>query len=215
VIFESIFLMMSYFTKNTCFDFVSNIMANLACLEEGRKFMVEEKYIEAIVVQMVTKNLNQHRRTYLMACLRNLLFDYEKYKEKFLEMNVPRDVLKVLIDEQGITEDRLPEEWKFCSAKGKKSEEEIDMEISSSLVDCLVLLANDDELLKRMHVMNTLSIIDKFKLSDKYEDTELRLQVLKNQLLSIGKTLKEEEEQKKEDEKKDDDEMPSLEQQDM
>lgn len=177
--------------------------------------MVEEKYIEAIVVQMVTKNLNQHRRTYLMACLRNLLFDYEKYKEKFLEMNVPRDVLKVLIDEQGITEDRLPEEWKFCSAKGKKSEEEIDMEISSSLVDCLVLLANDDELLKRMHVMNTLSIIDKFKLSDKYEDTELRLQVLKNQLLSIGKTLKEEEEQKKEDEKKDDDEMPSLEQQDM
>ena len=67
--------MFCYFTKNTIFDFVANIMANLACLNEGRKFMIDNKYIEAIVVQMVTKYLSQHRRKYLMTCLRNLLFE--------------------------------------------------------------------------------------------------------------------------------------------
>jgi hypothetical protein len=50
IIAESIFGMMCYFSKNTNFDFVSNIMANLACLTEGRTFMIENKYIEAIVV---------------------------------------------------------------------------------------------------------------------------------------------------------------------
>jgi len=74
IIAESIFGMFCYFSKNTNFDFVSNVMANLACLKEGRQFMIENKYIEAIVMQMVTKYLNQHRRKFLMACLRNLLF---------------------------------------------------------------------------------------------------------------------------------------------
>lgn len=50
IIIESIFGMFCYFSKNTAFDFVSNIVANMACLHEGRKFMVEHKYIEAIVV---------------------------------------------------------------------------------------------------------------------------------------------------------------------
>jgi len=75
IIAETIFGMFCYFTKNTIFDFVANIMANLACLNEGRKFMIDNKYIEAIVVQMVTKYLSQHRRKYLMTCLRNLLFE--------------------------------------------------------------------------------------------------------------------------------------------
>ena len=58
--------MFCYFAKNTIFDFGANVMANLACLEEGRKFMIDNKYIEAIVVQMVTKKLNAHRRKYLI-----------------------------------------------------------------------------------------------------------------------------------------------------
>ena len=48
IIAESIFGMFCYFTKNAIFDFVPNIMANLACLNEGRKFMIDNKYIEAI-----------------------------------------------------------------------------------------------------------------------------------------------------------------------
>jgi hypothetical protein len=85
--------------KNAAFDFVANIMANLACLEEGRKFLIENKYIEAIVTQMTTKDMSQHRRKYLMTCLRNLFFGFQTYQDKFLEMNVPRDICKVLIDE--------------------------------------------------------------------------------------------------------------------
>jgi hypothetical protein len=126
VIAESTFGMFCYFAKNTIFDFGANVMANLACLEEGRKFMIDNKYIEAIVVQMVTKKLNAHRRKYLIQCLRNLLFEYEKYQDKFMDMNVARDICKVLIDEQGLTEDHLPESWKFCSAKFAKKKEAID-----------------------------------------------------------------------------------------
>lgn len=105
IVAESVFGMSCYFSKNKAFDFVTNLMANLACLSEGRKFMIENKYVEAIVVQMVTKYLNSHRRKYLIQCLRNLLFEYQEYEEKFLEMNVARDVCKVLIDEQGIVGD--------------------------------------------------------------------------------------------------------------
>lgn len=90
---------MCYFSLNNSFDFVSNIMANLACLGEGRQWMIENKYIEAIVVQLVTKHMNVHRRKFLMNCLRNLLFEYDNFEQKFLDMNVMRDVCKVLIDE--------------------------------------------------------------------------------------------------------------------
>ena len=99
---QSIFGMFCYFYKNNSFDFVSNIMANLAVQEEGRKFMIEHKYFAAISAQLFQKKLNAHRRKYLITCIRNLLFDYEKYEETFLEINVPRDICKHLIDEQGI-----------------------------------------------------------------------------------------------------------------
>ena len=83
IIVESVFGMFCYFSKNTAFDFVSNIMANLACLSEGRQFMIDNKYIEAMTVQMISKDLNKHRRKFLITCLRNLLFEYEKYQDKF------------------------------------------------------------------------------------------------------------------------------------
>ena len=50
IIVESVFGMMCYFNNNKIFDFVSNIMSNLACLSDGRKFMIDNKYIEAIVI---------------------------------------------------------------------------------------------------------------------------------------------------------------------
>ena len=60
---------------------------------------------------MVTKDLNSHRRKFLINCLRNLLFEYQPYENKFMEMNVPRDICKLLIDEQGLVEDKLPDNW--------------------------------------------------------------------------------------------------------
>ena len=50
IIAESIFGMFCYFSKNQAFDFVANIMSNLACQQDGRKFMIDHSYIEAISV---------------------------------------------------------------------------------------------------------------------------------------------------------------------
>mmetsp|Transcript_3751 Transcript_3751/g.6396 ORF Transcript_3751/g.6396 Transcript_3751/m.6396 type:complete len:222 (+) Transcript_3751:489-1154(+) len=180
IIAESIFGMSCYFSKNKSFDFVSNIMANLACLEEGRNFMIEHKYIEAIVVQMVTKFLNQHRRKYLIQCIRNLLFEFTTHEEKFLEMNVARDICKVLIDEQGITEDKLPDAWKIWKAKQVKSESDIDYHNTAHMIDALVLLTNSDKLLRRMHEIDVNSVLTqiRFPQEPQWEDVTLRIQVI-------------------------------------
>jgi len=180
IIVESVFGMFCYFSKNTSFDFVANIMANLACLGEGRSFMIDHQYIEAVVVQMVTKYMNPHRRKYLQACLRNLLFEYAAYESKFLEMNVPRDVCKVLIDEQGLA-DELPESWATWKAKTPKSDlADIDMPNTAAMVDALVLLANSTRLLKRMHEIDVQSLLPVIRLpqTPEWEDAQLRLQGL-------------------------------------
>jgi len=63
-------------------------------------------------------------------------------------MNVPRDICKVLIDEQGLTNEALPKDWHLYASKEKR--EDISSENTISLIDTLVLLANSDKLLARM-----------------------------------------------------------------
>lgn len=99
IIVESLFAMFCYFNKNTAFDFVSNLMANIACLNEGRQWMLDNGMFEAISLQLLTKQPNTHRRKSLIQCLRHLSFEYEKYEARFLDKNVPRDLCKLLIDE--------------------------------------------------------------------------------------------------------------------
>jgi len=146
--------------------------------------MIENKYVEAIVIQLVDKGPNTHRREFLQACLRNLLFEYEKNEAKFLEMNVIRDVCKVLIDEQGITAEQLPESWKFCAAKAEKSFDEINFKNSAGLIDCLTLLSNTDPFLKRMHEINMEALLPKIRLPQtaEWEGPIARLEVLGLQL---------------------------------
>ena len=84
IIIDTIYGMMMYFDQNKIFDFGANILENVAGLSEGRQFMIENKYIEVIVVAMCKKDLNLHRRRHLIRCLRNLLFEYEKYEGKFV-----------------------------------------------------------------------------------------------------------------------------------
>lgn len=156
--------MFCYFNKNTSFDFVSNVMANLACQSEGRQFLVEHKYIEAIVDQMIKQNLNDHRRKFLIGCLRNLLFDVETYEQQFLDMNVPRDICKVLIDEQGIKSE-LPESWpKKFEAKYDKHNSEIDMDNTSKLIECLFLLHKSPVLFKVLQDLKVQDILLKVKV---------------------------------------------------
>lgn len=113
------------------------------------------------------------------------MFEYAVFEEKFLDMNVPRDICKVLIDEQGITE--MPDKWEFCKAKQAKSENGINYENSMAMIDSLILLANSDKLIERMYDMDLQALLVKVKLPNTpdWEENQLRLQVLNNQLVSV------------------------------
>ena len=80
----------------------------------------------------------------------------------------------------------LPESWKFCSAKFAKKKEAIDFQNSTAMVDCLILLANNDKLLARMHEIQMEQLLDLIYLppGEEYEDTQVRIEVLKNQLVT-------------------------------
>ena len=173
-------------------------MENVASLSEGRQFMIQNKYIDIIVVAMCTKNPNEHRRRHFIRCLRNLLFDYETYEDKFLEMGVAQHVSKVLIDEQGLTD--VPEKWQLWKAKqAKDSLTDFNYQNTESLIDCLVLLSNSDSLLQQMHSIDLDSILLMVKVPDEMIEVNARLEVLLTQLAGI----RSEEEQK----------IPSLEEQ--
>ena len=92
------------------------------------------------------------------------MFEYEKNEAKFLEMNIIRDVCKVLIDEQGLTAEVLPESWKFCAAKIDKPWADINYKLSAGLVDMLTLLSNTDKLLERMHEIDIEALLPKIRL---------------------------------------------------
>ena len=176
--------MFSYFSKNNSFDFVANIMANLAILEGGRKMMLDNSLFEAISVQMLNKQLNGHRRKFLIQAIRNLLFAYEPYEDKFLEWNVPRDLCKLLIDEQGIQEDQLVESWKPYAAKREPTL--CDWANIEHLIDGLVLLANSDALLARMKLIELDLLLKVLVLpADGCEELKMRIEMLGNQLVTV------------------------------
>ena len=177
IIVESLFAMFCYFNKNTAFDFVSNLMANLACVSEGRKWMLDNGMFEAISLQLLTKQPNTHRRKSLIQCLRHLTFEYEQYEAKFLEKNVPRDLCKLLIDEQGIQAEQLVDSWKPYAAKREPTL--CDWGNMESLIDSLVLLGNSDALLNRLKTIELDSLINVLSLpKDGMDDMKARIQAL-------------------------------------
>jgi hypothetical protein len=83
--------MFAYFSKNTAFDFVANILSNITSLKEGRKYLIEHKSIDSIMKLLMLgpsvleseKLMSAHRRKHLLATLRNLMFEYEAYEKDF------------------------------------------------------------------------------------------------------------------------------------
>ena len=128
---------------------------------------------------MLNKQLNGHRRKFLIQAIRNLLFAYETNESKFLEWNVPRDLCKLLIDEQSIQEDQLVESWKPYAAK--KEPTLCDWANVEHLIDGLVLLANSDELLKRMKVIELDKLLNTLSLpAEGCDELKLRIEMLGN-----------------------------------
>ena len=84
-IIENLFGMFCFFKTNPTFDFASNIFANVSGLKEGRRFMVEQNVLKQMLDLVLDRaNTNDHRRKQLLACLRNICFEYEDYETDFL-----------------------------------------------------------------------------------------------------------------------------------
>jgi len=87
LILSNLIGMFAYFTKNTAFDFVANILSNVTSLKEGRKYIIEKKSLDSMMkllmlgtsVEESEKLMSAHRRKHLLSALRNVLFDYENY----------------------------------------------------------------------------------------------------------------------------------------
>lgn len=84
-IIENITGMFAFFKTNPTFDFVSNILANISALKDGRKFIIEQGLLKQIIdVVLLKDTTNAHRRKQLLACLRNCCFEYEDYEADFV-----------------------------------------------------------------------------------------------------------------------------------
>ncbi len=82
--------MFSYFPKCEMFDFVANILANVSSLKEGRCFMIEQdkSILNPIIQLLQNRETNKHRIKHLIAVIRNVLFEYEKYEKDFIQMDI-------------------------------------------------------------------------------------------------------------------------------
>ena len=97
-IIENIFGMFKYFKTNPTFDFIANILANMSALKTGRKFMIENNLLGPIMDICLEKDkTNDHRRKQLLACLRNISFEYEDYEADFIQVDMLGKLCKLLV----------------------------------------------------------------------------------------------------------------------
>ena len=119
LILENIFGMFQYFKTNTTFDFVANIFANVSSLKLGRQYIVESGLFKQVlsIVQQIDE-ISTQRRKHLLACIRNVTFEYEKYEKDFQQMELLETLVKLLVQEQGIA--HLPPAWEHLNGICKK-----------------------------------------------------------------------------------------------
>ena len=99
------------------------------------------------------KGTNEHRRKHLLACLRNICFEYEKYEADFDQMDLLEQIVKLLIVEQGLT--TLPPDWEHMNGVAAKEKflKQIDMDNTREILDALVLLINSEKFLQELNGM--------------------------------------------------------------
>ena len=141
--------MFNFFKTNPTFDFISNILANMSSFKPGRRFLIENNMLEQIIDLTLNKaNTNDHRRKQLLACLRNVCFEYEDYEADFTQLDLIPKLYKLLVQEQGITQ--LP--TRFAHLEGVAPKElfikQINMENTREILDALILLVNSDKFLR-------------------------------------------------------------------
>lgn len=114
LILDNLFGMFCFFLKSNNFDFVSNILANVTALKDGRDLVLQgdspAMIFPKIVDMLRWQKVNNHRRQHLLECLRNLAFEYEAQEAKFVECNLLKELSHMLAQEQGLSS--LPESVK-------------------------------------------------------------------------------------------------------
>lgn len=83
---ENLVGMFTYFRTSEMFDFVANILANVSSLKEGRCWMIEQtqNILNPTILLLQNRETNAHRTKHLIAVIRNILFEYEKYEKDFI-----------------------------------------------------------------------------------------------------------------------------------
>ena len=150
-ILENILGMFIYFKTNPTFDFVANIYANISSLKAGRQWVIESGQLRSIVLCLQLPDISDQRRKNLLACLRNVCFEYEKYEKDFIQMNLLQVIVKLLVIEQGIA--HLPPAWEQFNGVCKKEKfmKQIDMDNTREILDAIVLMINADSFLNELH----------------------------------------------------------------
>ena len=98
----SVIGMANFFKKNSNFDFVSNIMANVSSIKEGRQFMLDEKVMGILVESLLNNEVNGHRRMHYIDCIHNFCFEYDTRAEEFLKAGVVENLVKLLVIESKV-----------------------------------------------------------------------------------------------------------------
>ena len=89
--------MFCFFLKSGIFDFISNVLANVSGLKEGREVIIDQCEMMPKIVDMLRyEKVNSHRRTHLFDCLRNLAFEYEVQEARFLSTGLVQELTHML-----------------------------------------------------------------------------------------------------------------------
>ena len=103
-----------------------------------------QNILSPIFLLLQDPEINRHRVKHMTQCIRNVLFEYEKYEKDFLQMDIIQLLCRVLVREHGLTEHSLPESWMHLKGIATKEvfTSMIDMDVTKDLLDGLMLLAN-------------------------------------------------------------------------
>mmetsp|Transcript_105855 Transcript_105855/g.146381 ORF Transcript_105855/g.146381 Transcript_105855/m.146381 type:complete len:253 (+) Transcript_105855:456-1214(+) len=182
-VLENLFGMFSYFDRNQVFDFVANILSNVTSIKEARVFMIKSKMFDRILDLLKTQGekMGKHRRQHLIDAARNTIFEYEDFEKEFIEMKIVDKYVKLLIEEQGMTDKRLPIRLHNIQAAKEKKANEIDHYRTGQLVDCLVILSNLMTLQVRMVELDVEGLLKYVKVAA-FGETPQKIEVLLIQL---------------------------------
>lgn len=179
LILDNLFGMFCFFLKSGIFDFISNILANVTALKEGRDVVNDFKMLPKIVDMLRWEKVSIHRRKHLLDCLRNVAFGYEALESQFVELKLTKELGHLLAIEQGIHEG-LPESVAQFTAS-KKAFHETNKENIKNIIDTFILLSNSDVLMKEMAELNLDTLIDYVDIKGK-EELDTNITVLKTQI---------------------------------